>query len=186
MSLFYVDKVKILLINSINKILIQSVKKSTPMAEIKIRKISYEDKDQFIDVYIRAYQSLSDYKYTSKGEVKNYFKWLYKRDNQGFLVAEKDGKAVGFIAGDGNWIDQEGERVLEIHELFVLPEERRKGVGSMLLKEILEYGKKRGLKKVELWVGKTNYQAICFYKKFGFKEVGTWGKWLRMVRSLNY
>lgn len=155
------------------------------MVEIKIRKVSPEDKESFVEVYMRAYQSLSDYKYTSRSEVKNYFKWLYKRDKEGFFVAEKEGQPVGFIAVDGNWIDQEGEKVLEIHELFVLPEERRKGVGSMLLKKILEYGKEKGLKRVELWVGKTNHQAICFYKKFGFKEIGTWGKWLRMIKSLD-
>ncbi|MGC8754871.1 MAG: GNAT family N-acetyltransferase, partial [Thermosulfidibacteraceae bacterium] len=80
--------------------------------------------------YIKAYSDLKEYKYTSKKDIKNYFKWLYKRDKEGFFVAEVDGKIVGFAAGDANWINSEGEKVLEIHEIFVIPEMRGKGIGT--------------------------------------------------------
>lgn len=155
------------------------------MKEVKLRKVLPDDLHKFIEAYIKAYETLSDYKYTTRSEIKNYFKWLYKRDKEGFLVAEKNENPVGFIAADSNWINHEGEKVLEIHEIFVIPEERKKGIGSLLLEEILKYGKNKKIKKAELWVGKTNYQAINFYKKFGFYEAGTWGKWLRMIKLLD-
>lgn len=149
-----------------------------------IRQVRPDDIDNFVETYIKAYKDLENYKYETKREIKNYFKWLYKRDKEGFIVAEENGNPVGFAVGDTNWINFEGEKVLEIHEIFVLPEFRNKGIGSKLLNELLNYGIKKGRKLAELWVGKTNYKAIDFYKNFGFKEVGEWGKWLRMIRPL--
>ncbi|MDF2953957.1 MAG: Ribosomal protein S18 acetylase RimI [Thermodesulfobacterium sp.] len=152
---------------------------------MKIRQVKLNDINEFIEIYIKAYEELENYKYKTRKEIKNYFKWLYKRDKEGFIVAEENNKSVGFAAGDANWINFEGEKVLEIHEIFVLPEFRKKGVGSKLLNEILSYGIKKRRRLAELWVGKTNYTAIGFYKYFGFKEAGEWGKWLRMIKSLN-
>ncbi len=150
-----------------------------------IRKATLKDIDAFIEIYAKAYEELKDYKYTSKSDIKHYFKWLYKRDKEGFLAAEIDGRVVGFAAGDSNWVNSEGERVLEIHEIFVIPEMRGKGIGTKLMERLLDYGKKKGLKLAELWVGEKNYKAIEFYKALGFKEAGFWGKWLRMIKSLN-
>jgi L-amino acid N-acyltransferase YncA len=87
-----------------------------------IRQVRPDDIDNFIEIYTKAYKDLENYKYETKKEIKNYFKWLYKRDKEGFMVAEISGKPVGFAAGDTNWINFEGEKVLEIHEIFVLPE----------------------------------------------------------------
>lgn len=150
-----------------------------------IRKATLKDMEVFIENYIKAYERLKDYKYTSRSDVKHYFKWLYKRDREGFFVAEIDGKVAGFAAGDSNWINPEGLKVLEIHEIFVIPEMRERGIGRKLLEKLLEYGKSKGLKIAELWVGEKNFEAIEFYKKLGFKEAGLWGKWLRMIKPLN-
>ncbi|MGC9017961.1 MAG: N-acetyltransferase [Caldimicrobium thiodismutans] len=150
-----------------------------------IREVSEEDLEAFVEDYIKAYSDLKEYKYTSKKDIKNYFKWLYKRDKEGFFVAEVDGKIVGFAAGDANWINSEGEKVLEIHEIFVIPEMRGKGIGTKLIEKLLEYGKKKGLKLAELWVGEKNYKAIEFYKTLNFKETGHGGKWIRMIKFLN-
>lgn len=149
------------------------------------RKVKTEDIEKFTEAYIKAYQELSDYKYKTKSDIKNYFKWLYKRDKDGFIVAEENKIFIGCVVGDSNWINYEGKKVLEIHEIFIIPEYRKKGIGSYLLREIINYGIQKKIKLAELWVGKTNYNAIQFYKKFGFQEAGEWGKWLRMTKLLN-
>ncbi len=152
---------------------------------MKIRKVNPQDIEKFTEAYIKAYETFNDYKYRTRKEVKNYFKWLYKRDKDGFWVAEEKETFAGCVAGDAYWVNPEGEKVLEIHEIFVIPEFRGRGIGTMLLEKILSYGIEQGKKLAELWVGKTNYSAIKFYKKFGFKEAGVWGKWLRMLKSLS-
>ena len=153
--------------------------------KLNIRKVKPEDINTFVNIYISAYASLTDYKYTSKKDIKNYFKWLYRRDSEGFFIAEIDKKPVGFCACDSNWVNREGKPVFAIHEVFVLPEFTGNGIGKALIEKALEYACTKGRKTVELWVGEKNYKAINFYKKLGFKEVGKWGKWIKMTKWLN-
>jgi len=125
------------------------------------------------------------YAYTRIRDIKRYFKWLLSRDPDGFFVAEIDGTVVGFVASDANWFSfAEFKKIGEIHEIFVHPKWRRKGIGSTLLLKAMNYIKSRGRDKVELWVGNNNLGAIKFYKKFGFKEEENLGKWIRMGRKI--
>lgn len=152
---------------------------------MQIRKVTKEDLESFVEVYTKSYKGLEEYAYTRRREIKNYFKWLMARDGDGFIVAEIDDIAVGFVACDTNWISIfERRRVGEIHELFVLPEFRGRGIGSTLLKKAIEHSRRRGRNRAELWAGRTNYRARKFYQSHGFREAGEWGKWVRMVRTL--
>ncbi len=150
-----------------------------------IRKVGREDLQHFVDVYIQAYRGLEEYAYTRRRDVKDYFRWLMNRDSEGFMVAEIEGRPVGFVACDANWISIfERRKVGEIHELFVLPEYRGRGIGSKLLAAAMDYARSRGRDLAELWVGRTNYRARRFYEKRGFVEKGEWGRWIRMVREI--
>ncbi len=150
-----------------------------------IRCVRKDDIDRFIEVYRKAYRGLEEYAYTRRKDIRNYFRWLYSRDSEGFMAAEVGDVIVGFVACDTNWVSAFDEKdVGEIHELFVLPEYRGRGYGSRLLLKAMDYAKERGKDYVELWVGRTNYNARRFYQKFGFRESGSWGKWVRMVREI--
>ncbi|MDK2876048.1 MAG: hypothetical protein PWQ22_458 [Archaeoglobaceae archaeon] len=152
---------------------------------VEIRKVRREDAECFVNAYFKSYQGLEEYAYRSRKLVKGYFKWLFSRDNQGFMVAELNGKAVGFVACDTNWISIfELKRVGEIHEIFVLPEFRCMGIASKLLSSALSYAKDKGRDLAELWVGEKNEKAIKFYENRGFRVVGKLGKWVRMVKKL--
>ena len=54
----------------------------------------------------------------------------------------------------------------------VLPPYRGQGIGSFLLKEVIELARTRGLEKVELEVYASNIGAQALYKKFGFVQEG--------------
>lgn len=54
----------------------------------------------------------------------------------------------------------------------LLPEARGKGVGTQLLKSVLDQAKTFGLEKVELNVYTSNKPAIALYKKLGFEQEG--------------
>lgn len=152
---------------------------------MQIRKVAKEDMESFVEVYTESYRGLEKYAYTKRREIKNYFKWLMTRDEEGFMLAEIGGNIAGFVACDTNWISIfERKKVGEIHELFVLPSLRGKGIGSMLLERAIEYSRNRGRDLCELWVGRTNYRARKFYISKGFTEAGEWGKWIRMKKSI--
>ena len=62
----------------------------------------------------------------------------------------------------------------------LLPEYRGKGIGSQLLKAVLDHSKRFGLEKVELQVYTTNSSAIALYKKFGFEQEGIIKKYRKL------
>ena len=156
---------------------------------LEIRRTRREDEDSFIRVYRAAYTGLEEYAYKRRREIKWYFRWLLRRDPEGFYLAEDRDQTelpVGFIACDTNWISPfEGRTVNEIHELIVHPEWMGMGIGRTLLLKGLEYGRSRGEDLAELWVGHENTRARRFYLKMGFEERETIGIWIRMTKRIN-
>lgn len=127
---------------------------------------------------------LDEYAYTRERDIRDYFKWLFKRNSEGFFVAELN-DPVAFIACDTNWFSYfECEILGEIHELFVDPRYRRMGIGSMLVDKAIEDARKKGRRMMGLWVGVKNLPAKSFYLKKGFMETITLGKWTRMIKMI--
>lgn len=81
------------------------------------------------------------------------------------LVARLDGKILGYA---GFWliIDE-----AEIVNIAVHPEYRRKGIGNLLLKELLNLAKTKEAKLVTLEVRETNESAKKLYSKSGFQLI---------------
>ncbi len=83
-----------------------------------------------------------------------------------YLVAEEEGKIVGYI---GAWIlSGEGQ----VTNVAVHPSFRRRGIGEKLFAEFIACGIKRGMTAVTLEVRPSNKAAIALYEKFGLKSVG--------------
>ncbi len=83
-----------------------------------------------------------------------------------YLVAERDGKILGYI---GYWrVVDEGH----ITNVAVLPECRRQRLASTLLESIIKEAYNDGLILLTLEVRKNNTPAKCLYEKFGFKKLG--------------
>ena len=151
---------------------------------MKIRNVKANDINVFARLYCKAYKGLEEYAYTRKRDIKRYFKWLLSRDPNGFFIAELE-EPVGFVACDTNWFSPfEKGPIGEIHELFVHPEYRGQGIGSTLVGKAIEYAKSRNRKMAGLWVGVENYGAKKFYRKLGFRETITIGKWTRMTKKI--
>ncbi len=151
---------------------------------MRIRNARKEDIDIFVDIYKNAYEGLEEYAYTSRKEIRRYFKWLYGRDKNGFFFAEIK-SPVGFIAIDTSWFSPfEMKKVGEIHEIAVIRSFWGRGVGSKLVEKAMQYAKSRGRSLIELWVGDENFRARRFYEKFGFSKREDFGKWIRMVKKI--
>jgi len=67
-------------------------------------------------------------------------------------------KPVGVVAVDGNLIE----------DLYILPEEQRKGYGTKLLKFAME----RCEKPPVLWILSNNQAAYALYSRYGFQKTG--------------
>lgn len=152
---------------------------------MKIRNVKTEDVDRFVRLYREAYKGLEEYAYTKEVDIIRYFNWLLSRDPFGFFIMEEDSETVGIVACDTNWFSPfEGSFVGEIHEIFVHPNHRGKGAGKILVETAVDYARKRKRKIAGLWVGVKNVSAKEFYKKLGFRETITLGKWTRMIKEI--
>ncbi|MHC1567909.1 MAG: ribosomal protein S18-alanine N-acetyltransferase [Candidatus Syntropharchaeia archaeon] len=92
---------------------------------------------------------------------------LYELYPDGFLVAEVDGRIVGFIIAILT-MDGEGR----IFSIAVDEGYRRKGIGTALLNSAFEILKEKGVDSVRLEVRVTNHPAQSLYRKLGFVDVG--------------
>lgn len=92
-----------------------------------------------------------------------------------FLVAfTENNTIVGYIIGDFFRSGEENKHVVgHISSIAVIKENRKQGVGSMLLNRVISYFTGIGCNIVGLEVRKSNFIAQTFYKKRGFEIVGT-------------
>ncbi len=86
------------------------------------------------------------------------------------LKAVCDSQTVGFIAGDL----RPAEKLAWIATIGVLPEYRRRGIGTALL-QACEEG--THLPRVRLNVRVSNDEAIRLYKQLGYVQVGLWPRY---------
>lgn len=82
-----------------------------------------------------------------------------------FYVAEKDGEIVGYI------ILHLYEKGVHIINIAVKKNQRRKGIGSMLIKKAEEIAIERNIPLLVLEVRVSNTPAIQLYKKLNFETV---------------
>jgi ribosomal-protein-alanine N-acetyltransferase len=94
----------------------------------------------------------------------NVFNYFYETYPEGFIVAERYHKIIGFIAGI-----KISKKTVKIPMLAISEKHRRQGLGSVLLTKFFEEIKNQKIKKAELEVRTTNKAAIAFYEKHGFK-----------------
>jgi len=92
------------------------------------------------------------------------FNYFYESFPEGFIVAEKDHRIIGFLIGV-----KINLKLSKILMLAVLKPYRRQKIGSELLNKFLNKIHIQNIKIVELEVRTNNRNAIKFYQKHDFK-----------------
>ena len=81
----------------------------------------------------------------------------------------------------GNAVDQvKGDRHAHIFLLYVLPEHRRRGIGSALMHHAEDWARERGDRQIGLQVFQSNQPALSLYRQLGYHTQSLW-----MVKSLD-
>jgi ribosomal protein S18 acetylase RimI-like enzyme len=105
-----------------------------------------------------------------KGWLKSLIEEIKKKEGV-FLVVEADGLIIG---GSGINRGHDKKSFSATFGICLIKGYRSKGIGKILMREILWLARKRmkGLECVELGVLKYNEKARALYKKMGFKDAG--------------
>jgi GNAT superfamily N-acetyltransferase len=89
----------------------------------------------------------------------------------GVLAARCDGRIVG-LCQYGPTEDDDSEQVGHTHRLYVLPAQRRTGIGRSLLTASVDRLRQTGAHAATLWVLETDGRARAFYERMGWKLDG--------------
>ena len=93
------------------------------------------------------------------------------------LVAEMNGEIIGFIQGEVERRADYLPRIVgSISTVYVFAKFRRKGIGGMLVKSLVEFFNSEGVEDVTLRYIIGNKEAEGFWKKLGFEPVITSAK----------
>lgn len=118
---------------------------------VSIRKMTEND-----FVFCEELSDTLGWSYTKKD-----FERLLSLEQNGCFIAEKNGKRIGMVTtvlyGKLAWTGW----------LVVLPEYRRKGIGTSIVKHAIDYLKENGVETIRLEAGPT---SSLLYEKLGFKK----------------
>ncbi|MGG6293219.1 GNAT family N-acetyltransferase [Leptolyngbya sp. AN02str] len=115
------------------------------------------------------------------GTVERYFSseaplWFAESEANPSLRAE----AVACL-WMGNAVDQiHGDRHLHVFLLYVVPNHRRQGIATALMRQAIAWAQNRGDRQIALQVYQDNESAQKLYQKLGFETRSLW-----MARPLN-
>nr|WP_315160338.1 GNAT family N-acetyltransferase [uncultured Flavobacterium sp.] len=141
--------------------------------KISLRPYQTEDTQAILEIInynILNSTALYDYNIRSYEQQKNI---LEEKINKNFpvIVAELNGKVVGF----GMYSEfrfREAYKFTVEHSVYVDNEYHGKGIGKVLLQELIRIAKAQNLHTMIAVIDAENESSVEFHEKFGFKIVG--------------
>ena len=138
---------------------------------MKIRKATKKDLKEYIllrKLATKEYSRIKKKKISLPDNfIKKRFKELISSKDAFLLLAERDKTIEGYLAA--SLIKGVTQKTGYVDDIFVLKEFRKKGVGSLLIKEFMTILKKNKFKKIRLGTYIDNKNALRMYKNMGFK-----------------
>jgi N-acetylglutamate synthase-like GNAT family acetyltransferase len=129
---------------------------------MRIRPARKSDKDAILSFCVNTF-SWGDY-------IDRVWDYWYAEENGRLFVVESNGEKIAMshvaICSEGRIIWLEGVRV---H-----PDHRRSYVATLLIRKMLEYGRRRGARQASAIVDTTNLASKRMMEKSGFKVVSKW------------
>lgn len=87
-------------------------------------------------------------------------------------IAEENGKPVGYAKLGKCELPPCSDHMYELQRLYVLADQKGKGLGKALMQELEREAARRGAKELYLGVWEHNDAAKEFYRRQGFRKVG--------------
>ena len=115
--------------------------------------------------------SLLGYEVTS-ADVEIRLNRILSQTDQRFVIAEVDGRPVGWV--HGTVVDHvDAERFVRVAGLVVDAEQRRGGIGRALMRDIEQWAVEQGCDFVRLTSSLPRTEAHRFYERLGFSNQKT-------------
>ncbi|MBQ3408203.1 MAG: GNAT family N-acetyltransferase [Clostridia bacterium] len=144
-----------------------------------IRQVEEDDLKEVAELCVKdwkyAYKGFIDDEYLDNLDTNEKYERMKSNYKEGhFIVAESNGRIVGFCRYSDDYIDNpdDDEKDCELNVLYVNWEDRGNGIGSALVDFVKNYFRSIGRKKMLIWCFKENEKGRRFYEKMGGKIFG--------------
>ena len=89
-------------------------------------------------------------------------------------------KGIGFLAIEGSaacgiagaYLEPEDTAQAHLVSMWTAPTHRQRGLGRLLVNQVLDWARRRGARSLRLLVTSNNASAIAFYGRLGFARTG--------------
>jgi GNAT superfamily N-acetyltransferase len=96
------------------------------------------------------------------------------------IIAKESNDSIGFAVVSIAWTLEHGGKSAWLDELFVLPDYRRRGIGTLLVERVLEEVKKLGCQALDLEVDTGHRRAESLYERMGFRKLDH-SRWVKGI-----
>ena len=127
-----------------------------------------EDRQSVLDPYYTT--SNYDFEVHDLDYIVNWYE-LKCRDQMPVIVAEHERNVIGF-GTYGQFRPKEGYKYSVEHSVYIQKDHQGKGIGILLLHELISTAKKEGYHSMIAGIDALNAISINMHNKVGFKEVG--------------
>ena len=147
------------------------------MNEIQIRRARPEDLPILLEFEQGIIKTERPYDVTLVREEFNYYDLskMIESEEAEVVVAVSGGKLVG--AGNARIMSakiyNQFEKYAFLGFMYVSPEHRGMGINKLIIKDLVEWARLKGLSEVRLQVYDENKSAVAAYEKVGFKKLLT-------------
>jgi predicted N-acetyltransferase YhbS len=142
-----------------------SIKEMNSLENVKIRTLKREDLDAIVEIDERVLGENRRNYWERKLELMN------NKSSQISLVAEMEGKVVGFILGDvSGWEFGVPETIGWIDTIGIDPASQKKGLATALARELIQNLKALGVKTIYTLVSWNDWDLLQFFHAMGFSR----------------
>jgi len=88
------------------------------------------------------------------------------------LIALDKNKIVGYFIGIIKKAEdyRKFKKIAEAEDAYIISKYRRKGIGTLFLKEFLKWARTKGVERAKAMISVQNKKSIAWHKKIGFKN----------------
>ena len=155
-----------------------------------VRRATREDVPAILDIYADAVLHTTASAEYEPPSLESRYKWFeeHVRDTFPIFVATNDlGKVVGW-SSLSRYKERYGYRFAVENSIYVHPQWRGQGVGSVLIPPLIDAARALGMHTIVAGVSGDNEASIRLHEKFGFERVALFrevihkfGQWLDVI-----
>ncbi len=142
------------------------------MVKVEVRYLTTQISDY--ETFMEMHQSFAyiheDETFLERNPViKDYESFKEHAQNEEIFVAMSEGQVIGYAIGYGYT-----EGVCKIHEIYVKPEARRRGVGRKFVEQIKQVAKNEGFRKIQLnsvSMATDNFWSSCNFRPLNYSAL---------------